>query len=49
MILSDVGTAWTLGGTIDPGLGDAVRQLRAHPIPGSAFEVLKLGQVVTDC
>lgn len=49
MILSDVGTAWTLGGTSDPGFADAIRQLRAHPVPGSAFEVVQLGDVRTGC
>ncbi len=49
MILADVGTPWTLGGTSDPGFADTVRQLRAHPVPGSAFEVVRLGAVRTDC
>ena len=26
MILADVGTPWTLGGTSDPGFADAIRQ-----------------------
>ncbi len=47
MILADVGTPWTLGGTSDPGFADAIRQLRDHPVPGSAFEVVELGDVHT--
>jgi hypothetical protein len=49
MILADVGTAWTLGGTSDPGFAEAIRELRDRPVPGSAFEVVELGPLRTDC
>lgn len=49
MILADVGAPWTLSGASDPAFGDAVRQLREHPVPGTAFEVVARGAVRTDC
>jgi hypothetical protein len=48
-IVSDVGAPFTLSGASDPGFADAIRQLRERPVPGSALEVLLLGDVRTGC
>lgn len=49
MILADQGAAWAVSGTSHPGFDAVLRDLRARPIPGSAFEVVALGPAVTDC
>jgi hypothetical protein len=49
MILADVGTAWTISGPSDPALADLIRQVRERPVPGNAFEVVRLGPVLTGC
>ena len=49
MILADEGTPWTIGGSTHEGFGEVLRQLRARPVPGRAFEVVRLGTIVTEC
>ena len=43
LILADQGSAWYVTGTSDPAWGDALDQLRAHPVRGSDFELLAGG------
>lgn len=47
LILADQGSAWYVTGTSDPAWEDALDQLRAHPVPGSAFEVVAAGPLTT--
>jgi hypothetical protein len=49
MIFADVGSAWSISGASHPGFEAILRDLREKPIPGSAFEVVAMGAVVTDC
>jgi hypothetical protein len=49
MIFADVGSAWSVSGASHPAFDAVLRELRSKPIPGSAFEVVALGAVVTDC
>lgn len=43
LMLADQGSAWYVTGTSDPRWGDALDQLRAHPVRGSDFEVVEAG------
>jgi hypothetical protein len=47
LILADQGSAWYVTGTSDPAWADALDQLRARPVRGRDFEVLRLGTVTT--
>jgi hypothetical protein len=49
MIFADVGSAWSISGASHPGFEAILRDLREKPIPGSAFEVVAMGAVVTEC
>jgi hypothetical protein len=42
---ADQGSAMYVTGTSDPRWADALDQLRAHPIDGSKFEVVKPGKI----
>ncbi len=48
LLLADQGSAWYVTGTSDPRWQGALDQLRAHPVHGSDFEILRIG-VVTSC
>lgn len=43
LMLADQGSAWYVTGTSDPRWGDALDQLRAHPVRGSDFELVEAG------
>ncbi len=45
LILADVGDPWAVDGVSDPGFADALRELRAIPVRGSAFEVVETGTI----
>jgi hypothetical protein len=47
LILADQGSAWYVTGTSDPAWGDALDQLRAHPVRGGDFELLTGGPMTT--
>lgn len=49
MVFADHGSAWSVSGTSHPGFDAVLKDLRARPIPGSAFEVVALGPAVTGC
>jgi hypothetical protein len=49
MVFADHGSAWSVSGTSHPGFDAVLKDLRLRPIPGSAFEVVALGPVVTGC
>jgi len=48
LLLADQGSAWYVTGTSDPRWQGALDQLRAHPVHGSDFEILRIGPV-TGC
>lgn len=48
LLLADQGSAWYVTGTSDPRWQGALDQLRAHPVHGSDFEILRIGPV-TSC
>ena len=48
LLLADQGSAWYVTGTSDPRWQSALDQLRAHPVHGSDFEILRIGPV-TGC
>jgi len=48
LLFADQGSAWYVTGTSDPRWENALDQLRAHPVYGRDFEVLKLGPI-TSC
>lgn len=48
LLFADQGSAWYVTGTSDPRWEAALDQLRAHPVYGHDFEVLKLG-AITSC
>jgi len=45
LMFADQGSAWYVTGTTDPGWAETLDQLRAHPVRGSDFEVVRLGPV----
>jgi hypothetical protein len=45
LMYADQGSAMYVTGTSDPRWADALDQLRAHPIDGSKFEVVKPGKI----
>jgi hypothetical protein len=47
LILADQGSAWYVTGTSHPGWADALSQLRARPVRGGDFEVVRLGPITT--
>lgn len=47
LILADQGSAWYVTGTSHPGWADALDQLRARPVRGRDFEVVRMGPVTT--
>ncbi|HEY6097985.1 MAG TPA: hypothetical protein VIW03_01055 [Anaeromyxobacter sp.] len=49
LIFADQGSAWSISGTSHPGFDVVLKDLRARPIPGAAFEVVALGERVTGC
>ena len=48
LLFADQGSAWYVTGTSDPRWEGALDQLRAHPVYGHDFEVLRLGPI-TSC
>jgi hypothetical protein len=48
LLLADQGSAWYVTGTSDPRWQGALDQLRARPVLGSDFEILRIGPV-TSC
>jgi len=48
LLFADQGSAWYVTGTSDSRWQNALDQLRAHPVYGHDFEVLKLGPI-TSC
>ena len=48
LLLADQGSPWYVTGTSDPRWQGALDQLRAHPVHGSDFEILRIGPV-TGC
>ncbi len=47
LILADQGSAWYVTGTSHPGWENALDQLRARPVRGRDFEVVRMGSVTT--
>jgi hypothetical protein len=49
MVFADQGSAWSVSGASHPAFEAVLRDLRARPVPGTAFEVVALGPGVTGC
>lgn len=47
LILADQGSPWYVTGTSNPGWADVLSQLRARPVRGRDFEVIRLGSITT--
>jgi len=47
LLLADQGSAWYVTGTSDPRWQSALDQLRAHPVYGNDFEVVRMGPVIS--
>lgn len=47
LLLADQGSAWYVTGTSDSRWQGALDQLRAHPVHGSDFEILRIGPVTS--
>ena len=47
LILADQGSPWYVTGTSNPGWADVLSQLRARPVRGRDFEVIRLGSMTT--
>jgi hypothetical protein len=45
LIFADQGSGWYITGTTNPGWAEVLDQLRAHPVYGRDFEVVRLGPV----